>query len=97
MALAGAFLWGRAALLPSCYFVSRTVDYTNYGSMSVIGMFQQLTIRCARMLKIFPGCREAFSDVGRVLRIEPGMSGPTHPDFAHKNGQKPESNIAFNI
>jgi len=33
MALAGAFPWGRAALLPSCYFVSCTVDYTNYGSM----------------------------------------------------------------
>jgi hypothetical protein len=33
MALAGAFLWGRAALLPSCFFVSRAVDYTNYGSM----------------------------------------------------------------
>jgi hypothetical protein len=42
MALAGAFLWGRAALLPSCYFVSRTVDYTNYGSMSLIAMLQQL-------------------------------------------------------
>src|SRR6266403_5663968 len=25
MSLAGAFLWGRAALLPSCYFVSRAV------------------------------------------------------------------------
>ena len=37
MALAGAFLWGRA-LLPSCYFVSRTVYYTNYGSMSLIGI-----------------------------------------------------------
>jgi len=44
MALAGAFLWGRAALLPSCYFVSRTVDYTNYGSMSVIGILRQLTV-----------------------------------------------------
>ncbi len=45
MALAGAFLWGRAALLPSCYFVSRTVDYTNYGSMSVIGMLRQQPFR----------------------------------------------------
>jgi hypothetical protein len=43
MALAGAFLWGRAALLPSCYLVSRTVDYNNYGSMRVMGMFQQLS------------------------------------------------------
>jgi hypothetical protein len=41
-ALAGAFLWGRAALLPSCYFVSRTVDYTNYGSMSDMAMLHQL-------------------------------------------------------
>jgi len=45
MALAGAFPWGRAALLPSCYFVSCTVDYTNYGSMNVIGIFRQLTLR----------------------------------------------------
>ncbi len=45
MALAGAFLWGRAALLPSCYFVSGTVDYTNYGSMSVMGIFQQQPFR----------------------------------------------------
>jgi hypothetical protein len=42
MALAGAFLWGKAALLPSCYFVSRTVDYTNHGLMSVIEIFRQL-------------------------------------------------------
>jgi len=43
MALAGAFLWGRAALLPSCYFVSRTVDYINYGSMRIKAKFQQLS------------------------------------------------------
>jgi hypothetical protein len=43
MALAGAFPWGRAALLPSCYFVSCTVDYTNYGSMNIMAMFRRLT------------------------------------------------------
>jgi hypothetical protein len=44
MALAGAFPWGRAALLPSCYFVSCTVDYTNYGSMSCIRDFSPTKI-----------------------------------------------------
>jgi hypothetical protein len=42
MALAGAFPWGRAALLPSCYFVSCTVDYSNDGSMNVIAILQQV-------------------------------------------------------
>ena len=50
MALAGAFLWGRAALLPSCYFVSRTVDYINYGSMSDMAIFRQLGGACCGRL-----------------------------------------------
>jgi hypothetical protein len=47
MALAGAFLWGRAALLPSCYFVSRTGDYTNYASTR----FKSVEWVCWQVLK----------------------------------------------
>src|SRR6266478_1503397 len=90
MALAGAFLWGRAALLPSCYFVSRTVDYTNYGSMSVIGILRQPFADIASWVRLglrarrktarsdgspSPNYSDWYAMNKRTIRIEVGPPG----------------------
>jgi hypothetical protein len=75
MALAGASLWGRAALLPSCYFVSRTVDYTNYGSMSVMAISTTIRIKCSQ-LNIFL-LRIAGSSTTKPVRDSSKKGRPT--------------------